>query len=57
MKNQPKRESKKLLCPKAGTATSSPALKTPNQSNMHIVNIMLWKFYTVKPEKSHAAFC
>jgi hypothetical protein len=24
MKNQPKRESKKLLCPKAGTATSSP---------------------------------
>jgi hypothetical protein len=24
MKNKPKRESKKLVCPKAGTATSSP---------------------------------
>ena len=31
----------KLLCPEAGTATSSPANKTASQSNMNIVNIML----------------
>jgi hypothetical protein len=30
----------KLLCPKAGTATSSPALKTASQSNMNIVNVV-----------------
>lgn len=32
----------KLLCPKAGTATSSPTDKTASQSNMNIVNVMLW---------------
>jgi len=42
MKSQPKRKSKKLLCPKAGTATSSPSIKTASQSNMNIVNVMLW---------------
>jgi hypothetical protein len=36
------KSTKKLLCPKAGTATSSPALKTASQSNMTIVNIMIW---------------
>ena len=35
-------ETKELLCPKAGTATSSPVLKTTSQSNMNIVNEMLW---------------
>ncbi len=25
-----------------GTATSSPAIKTSSQSNMNIVNVMLW---------------
>jgi hypothetical protein len=42
MKNQPKRESKKLVCPKAGTATSFPTEKTAFQSNMDIVKVMLW---------------
>ena len=28
MKNQPKRTNKKLVCPKAGTTTSFPAVKT-----------------------------
>ena len=37
-----KEDQKKLLCPKAGTATSSPAIKTSSQSNMNIVNVMLW---------------
>ena len=37
-----KTKPKKLLCPKAGTATSSPAIKTSSQSNMNIVNVMLW---------------
>jgi hypothetical protein len=31
----------KLLCPKAGTATSSPTDKTASQS-INIVNVMLW---------------
>ena len=31
-----------LLCPKAGTATSSPANITASQSDMNIVNVMLW---------------
>ena len=30
---------KKLLCPKAGTATSSPDIKTPSPN---IINVMLW---------------
>ncbi|MEM4142842.1 MAG: hypothetical protein QW445_01705 [Candidatus Bathyarchaeia archaeon] len=34
-------EPKDLLCPKAGTATSSPADKTASQSNMNIVNVTL----------------
>ena len=32
----------KLLCPKAGTATSSPVIITTSQSDMNIVNVMLW---------------
>jgi hypothetical protein len=43
MKNQPKRKGKKLLCPKAGTATSSPTDKTASQSNMNIVNVSLFE--------------
>ena len=35
-------ETKELLCPKAGTATSSPANITASQSDMNIVNVMLW---------------
>ena len=35
-------EPKKLLCPKAGTATSSPAIRTSSPSNLNIVNVMLW---------------
>jgi hypothetical protein len=35
-------EQEKLLCPKAGTATSSPAHKTASHSNMNIINVMLW---------------
>ena len=42
MKNKPKRKREKIVCPKAGTATSSPAIKTASQSNMNIVNVMLW---------------
>jgi hypothetical protein len=34
--------SRNLLCPKAGTATSSPVLTTASQSNMNIINVMLW---------------
>ena len=41
MKSQPKNKSKKLVCPKAGTATSSPVDKTASQS-INIVNTMLW---------------
>jgi len=33
---------KKLLCPKAGTATSSPTDNTESQTDMNIVNVMLW---------------
>jgi hypothetical protein len=36
-----KEDQRKLLCPKAGTATLSPAIKTPSQSNMNILNVML----------------
>ncbi|MCW4008184.1 MAG: hypothetical protein NWF09_05810 [Candidatus Bathyarchaeota archaeon] len=36
-----KEEPKELLCPKAGTATSSPAIKIASQSNMNIVNVTL----------------
>ena len=32
-------EPKELLCPKAGTATSSPNVKT---SSPNIINVMLW---------------
>ena len=32
-------EPKKLLCPKAGTATSSPAIKTPSPA---IKNLIRW---------------
>jgi hypothetical protein len=39
MKNQPKSKSKKLVCPKAGTATSSPVDRTASQSNMNIVTV------------------
>ncbi len=35
-------EPKELLCPKAGTATSSPADNTTSQSDMNILNVMLW---------------
>ena len=35
-------DQEKLLCPKAGTATSSPANYTASHSNMNIVNVMLW---------------
>ena len=42
MKPQSKTKSKKLVCPTAGTATSSPVDKTASQSNMNIVNVMLW---------------
>jgi hypothetical protein len=34
-----KEEPKELLCPKAGTATSSPDIKTPSPN---IINVMLW---------------
>jgi hypothetical protein len=43
MKNQPKRKSKKLVCPKAGTATSSPVDRTASQSNMNTVNVSLFE--------------
>jgi hypothetical protein len=51
MKNKPKRESKNLLCPKAGTATSSPVDKTASQSNMNIVNVMLWMKRNAKAKR------
>jgi len=31
-----------LLCPKAGTATSSPVDWTTSPTDMNIVNVMLW---------------
>jgi len=34
-----KTSNKKLLCPKAGTATLSPVLTTASQSNMNIINV------------------
>jgi hypothetical protein len=34
-----KEDQKKLLCPKAGTATSTPDVKT---SSPNIINVMLW---------------
>ena len=45
MEQQIKEETKaqeKILCPKAGTATSSPTVTTTSQSDMNIVNVMLW---------------
>jgi hypothetical protein len=46
MNNQEKieqtKEPEKLLCPKAGTATSSPIDKTASPTDMNIVNTMLW---------------
>jgi hypothetical protein len=35
------KEQEKLLCPKAGTATSSPIETTTSQS-FNVVNVMLW---------------
>jgi hypothetical protein len=34
-------ENEKLLCPKAGTATSSP-IKTTASRIINVVNVMLW---------------
>ena len=45
MEQQIKEETKepdKLLCPKAGTATSSPAIRTKSSSNLKIVKITLF---------------
>ncbi len=42
MKNQPKTKSKKLVCPKAGTATSFPLGTTASQS-INIVNALFSK--------------
>ena len=42
LKEEKQTDSKKLLCPKAGTATSSPTDQTASQSNMNIVNVILW---------------
>jgi hypothetical protein len=36
MKNKPKTKSKKLLCPKAGTATSSP-MKKYHHLNLNVL--------------------
>jgi hypothetical protein len=37
-----KEDQKKLLCPKAGTATSFPAYRTASPTDMNIVNKILW---------------
>ena len=41
-------EPKELLCPKAGTATSSPADRTVPPVDMNIAKVMLWVKYSGK---------
>jgi hypothetical protein len=44
-------ETKELLCPKAGTATSSPTVTTASQTDINIVNTMLWIPVTAKTDE------
>ena len=45
----------KILCPKAGTATSSPIELTASQSELKIPNTMIWMQRNVYEERNGSA--